>query len=742
MPPLTHRSLRHALAGPAITVILSFLAAVQALRLWAWRPGVPFSLEGDSPHVLMQVRLLLQSGWFSSYAHMGAPFGYNPSWFTTADALNFAGIMALGLLGGSPATVAGVFFILQFPLAALSAYWLSRQLHISRPLAVTVGVLFSVLPGHQLWFAHLWLSAYWMVPLALWLVLMVARGERLFPAVTRSRIDGRVPRATKLHTARTVAILAAVGLADVYYVAFTLILLGTVLVVRIGTGSRPRQLLQGTAAAGVLATLCGASLVVAMRGRVGDTITGTLPAQRVIGESEKYSGKLVELVLPWYEHRAAPLKFLSWSYGVAAAPPSVERPALGVVALVGVVGLLWYVVSRLFTGRGVKGWMASLAALLLVSLAFYTKGGLGSLVALFVSPQIRTWSRFVVFIELIGLLALGAWLTSRAALRNRHVAWPVAVALLVLGVLDQTNPAVAPDYPTLSAQRTELTSFGRDIQKTVGSCPVFQLPVVAFPEEPPPGQMGDYDHLLPSVLSPTGVTWSYGAIRGTSRADWQLALPVDRPRLLLDDLRAAGFCAVEVDHDGYAAGSDPGAALQAVLGAPVARAEIANLTAYNLGALPAPLRPVHKEAVLHPLVASLSGSLINVDGDVPFQWTGPTATITVANLGTGTRPATVSFGLRGNGIAPRSVTVSVAGAAERAFTIKPGGQELVAVDLQVPPGSLPVEVKTTGDAPVVAGTGGTTFAALRLDNLRLSTTSEANAASLQQFTAASPRSMR
>ena len=67
--------------------------------------------------------------------------------------------------GATPPRPSALFFLLGFPLAALTAYWLAREVGTTRPAAVAVGVLFSVLPGHQEWFHHLWLAAYWVVPL-------------------------------------------------------------------------------------------------------------------------------------------------------------------------------------------------------------------------------------------------------------------------------------------------------------------------------------------------------------------------------------------------------------------------------------------------------------------------------------------------------------------------------------------------------------------------------------------------
>lgn len=731
MPPPHVRARLDAVAGPTLSVVLSFVAAVQALRLWDWRPGTPLSLSGDAPTVLMQVRMILEEGWYDNTNALGAPFGLNGAWFTTADVLNFGGIRLIGLFGGDAATTSAVFFLLGFPLAALTAYWLAREVGTTRPAAVAVGVLFSVIPGHQEWFPHLWLAAYWMVPLGLWLVLRVARGEALTEPGRRHRWTA----------ARLVLVVLAVGLADVYYVAFTLLLLAVVIAIRLGTGTRPRDIVPGAAVTAAIGLLCGLTLLLATRARSADQVTGALPAQRTIGESEVYAGKLVELVLPWSEHRAAPLRFLSQAYGIAAQP-SVERPALGFVALLGVVGLLWLVLTALVTRRRVEPLTGCLAALTLLCLAFYTRAGLGSLVALFVTPQIRTWSRFVVLIALLGLLAVGLWVSRVGRRWSRRVSWVLAGALLLVGVLDQTNPAAAPDYSALRAQGSELQRYTRDLHATVGDCPVFQLPVVAFPEEPPPGSMGDYDHLLPYLTSPAGTSWSYGAIRGTSRADWQLALPVGDPARLTEDLAAAGFCAVSVDLDGYAGSEDPVADLTAAAGRPVAASDGEHLKAFDLRPLARTADAAVRDAVLRPVVVSMDGSLVEVDDGEPRQYTGPTATVRVANMGGAPVVVTVVFRVAGVGDPVRHVTVSGPGVPTQEVAVTDERSQQVTVELKAPPGTTELTLQGTGEVGTVPGTDGAGRAVLEVSDLQARGPASVNVASLQQFALASPRSLR
>jgi hypothetical protein len=278
---------------------------------------------------------------------------------------------------------------------------------------------------------------------------------------------------------------------------------------------------------------------------------------------------------------------------------------------------------------------------------------------------------------------------------------------------------------------------------------VLQLPVVAFPEEPPPGRMGDYDHLLPSVMSPPSLSWSHGGIRGTSRADWQLALPVGRTERLLEDAAAAGFCAVEVDRDGYAAGTDPIASIERVLGPALARSAEAGLAAYDLRALRARLVAARGEgwaeerrtAVLRPVVASMGGSLVEVSRDVPSQRTGPSSTVTVSNMGDDTVSVTLALTLAGVGPSDRTVSIETPD-GRREVPLRAGVEQRLTLPLDADPGRTLVRLRTSGPVAAVPGTGGEQSAALTVSSMTLSAEAPVNATALQQFAAASPASER
>ena len=303
--------------------------------------------------------------------------------------------------------------------------------------------------------------------------------------------------------------------------------------------------------------------------------------------------------------------------------------------------------------------------------------------------------------------------------RNRILGTLSAAALLLIGVLDQTNPAMAPRYQDLRNEVADLTTFSRSLEASLRpGCSVFQLPIVPFPENPPVHDMMDYAQLRPSLVS-SSLRWSYGAIRGTSLADWQLALPQKSTAALLDDVVAAGFCAVEVDRAGYAdGGATLDGELTALLGQPIATTHDDRLGAWDLAlrrtSLLARLGPdqirVAGDMVLHPVVIYSDQGAYGVERDqgMPFQWTGPTPTIDMHNFSrTTVNGVDLTFSLAGPDSNPRRFTIELPNGSTQVVDVNGGSPRQVQLVLDAAPGRNTVTITTEGDAVSAAGSANT-----------------------------------
>jgi len=629
----------------------------------------------------MQLRDIYDHGWYWRNPDLGYPYGQNGSVFPELNVSHVLLVKLLGLFSPDPYTPGVIYFVAGFPLAALTMYFLASTQGIKRLPATVIGALFASAPGHQERFEHLWLASYWVIPLGLWVSLEVLRGRTL---LLRHQ-DARGVRSVL--TSRNLTLFASltlVGLSGVYYSAFVLILMT---VAMIGRRWIARSALGWLPGLGAIAYLLGVVLIpllVAKVGASGEAVTGRLPATRHFVESELYAGKFMDLVMPWTGHRMDGLAYLTFGYN-GRGLPTVETAALGLVAVLGLGGLVLHVARAMLASRPLDPKLARWAVLGAVSFGFYTVGGLGSFAALFVTPQLRTWSRLSVILMAIGLLATGHALVAIGRSGGLLRATVVASAVLSVGVLDQTNPQRAPAYGQIERQFAQLSGYTKDLRAAVGSdCAVFQLPVVQFPEAAGLDRLGPYDQLLPYLTS-HGLSWSFGAMRGTAAGDWQLAIDPSQPGEMVRELSALGFCAIEVNNKGFDGSTDARRDLEAHLGPPVADTPESDRVAYKLPALERSADAARR--ALGPVIVSLDAYAVRREDAGPTQWVGPTSALRAVNLSKADVALQLSISVRGAGHAERVLrVVRENGETVTRATVPGGGEAQVQVNIIAAPG--------------------------------------------------------
>jgi phosphoglycerol transferase len=362
------------------------------------------------------------------------------------------------------------------------------------------------------------------------------------------------PLVSPFRSRRTLAILAAcvvIGAAAVYYAAFTLVLLAAAAVL----AAAARRSLRPVATAGILGGAIVASLAVSFAPAIVDRAReGSNPAiERFAFETEVFSLRPLQLVLPVRDHRLEPLADIKERYEDQIGVTEASFATLGIVGSVGLALLFGaLLLSAVRTGAPRGSPLFRYAAVsAVVALLFAMTGGLAPAVSFLISPQLHAWNRLSVFIAFFALLAV-ALLLDR--LRGR-TAWAVAAALLVVGALDQTTGAMTPRYDEVAAEwRSDETWVDQVDEALPEEAAVLQLPYVPFPSSPPVGRMVDYDEVRPYLHS-DDLRWSYGAMKG-------------RPEDVGDDIASPaaaaqfGFDAVAVDRFGY---PDNGAAVEAQL---------------------------------------------------------------------------------------------------------------------------------------------------------------------------------
>jgi len=561
---------------------------VVTLRLWEANLRVPFVYNAtdqpplayapDAPYYLMLTKGLVDHGSYLRIPNLGWPFSLqlydNPE---SGDNLQLAVLRGLGFFLRDAVLTMNVYYLLTFVAVSLAAWFVLRRLGVSRLVAAVVAILYSFLPYHfARGEAHLLLSGYFMVPIATLLILQVLSDDPPFTA----RRDSPEPRwRLALWSRRALPwflACAALGSTGPYYAFFAVLLLAAVVVVDLLARRSRRRVASGAVAAGVvlvvlLLNLSPSFLYWLSHGQNNQAIP------RGISETEVNGLRVAELVLPRVDHRIGAFADAQRKSDRFSPVATSERgQQLGLVGALGFVGLLVFTLSRLLRRRtddesrgppplGTRAEIGKrLGLLTIVAVVIATVSGIALIISALGVRYIRSYNRISVFIAFFALIAVAFaldWVVARVPRWHGRavVAAALCVAVLAVGVFDQTSSADIPDYKALERAWNSDDVFMHGIERDLGKgAAVFEMPYVFFPEAGSIVGTGPYDQVR-GWLHADSLRWSWGSVRGRD-GDWQGALVRLPAPEALDALTAVGFTGLMIDRAGY---EDRGARIEA-----------------------------------------------------------------------------------------------------------------------------------------------------------------------------------
>ncbi len=691
------------------TGFVAIAVVIVDLRLWKMDAHVPiFSSDGDASYYLASIKGVLEHGWFWRNPDLGAPFGQANFDFAApfGDVMHYVIVRILGVVLGDPVVVFNAFFLLCFPLIAVTAFAVMRNLGAARAAALVAAVLFTFLPYHLLRNeAHLFLTSYYAIPLIVWLVVAVAEGRQL------------VSRAAPRRTLAVVAICLVAGAASNYYAVFALLVLLTVIPVAAIARRSRRIAVQGaavTALVGLSFALCHSpAIIYPLNHGSNDRVAKRQPA-----ESELFGLKLAYMVIPRPQHRVGFMARRGKVYFATTALRSEGfEPSLGTVATLGLLAAIITLLATGIAGKAVSIRRSRIAIAGTVAFAAFvigTVGGISSLIAYEITPQVRAWNRLSLVIAFAALLAVALLLTAfadrlRARGRAAGIVATVVIAIVgVGGIFDQTSSADAPDYAAVEAAWKVDDDFAAAMQQRFpAGTKILQLPYMSYPENGSVVGVGDYD-LFKGYVHTKGLRWTYGAVRGRA-SDWMAQHPALAPDQLAVASAAAGFGAVYLDRAGYA---DSGASVAAALGAlsgPGTAAQSANGRLQFFDLRPAAARlaqhttPAERarvsNALIYPVAVAFGDGFSYQENDagVPFRWAGTDARLTLDNPLRGTRTVRFHARLFGGQATPSTVTFTLPDGSRRTAAVDHSGRT-VGFPMRLQQGDSTLRLQTDGPA--------------------------------------------
>ena len=617
--------------------VLCVLILCVFFKIWRADLRVPFYYSGDSLFYSMFIRTTLDHGWYWQNPAIGAPGGMELYDFPGLDNSVAIQLVVFSLFTHNAMLVLNLFYLLTFPFVTLTSLYVLRQFNLSFVPAVFCSLLYAFLAYHFMRNeTHFLLSAYYVVPLAVLVVLWISGQE--FALRSRKFVIALV----------ICVVLGASGVYYPFFLCFLLLIAGAI-------GALKFHKLKPLGMALIFVVVTCASIFVNLspsfiyKHRHGDV--GVV--KRSAGEAERYGLRISQMVLPVTGHRVKRLDLIKRFHNMSTLVTENDTASLGFVATIGFLGLLVQLLSHKELLPNANGLFHDLSVLNIFAVLLGIIGGFALLFAVLVSSGIRSYNRISTYVAFFSLMAVGLALervyrrTAKTAVSQTIFCGVMAVALIA-GFLDQTIPGYVPDYRGTKAEFSSDAEFVHNLEGTVpaGSM-IFQLPYIPFPEDGGLVKMRDYDHFR-GYLHSKNLRWSYGTIRNRPADRAQQMVTTLPGEEFVQALAFGGFSGIYLDRYGY---EDGGAAKEAELSNVLqtkplvssnGRLVFFNLTDYTArlrGQLPESEWKAKQETSFQPVLLDWKGGFSDVETlpSKTWRWCGSEGELHINNTSPRTR---------------------------------------------------------------------------------------------------------
>lgn len=651
-----------------ITCVLALLWSGWYLYCLTDKFTLPPDYTGDSLWYGMVFRTIIEHGSHYQTERLGAPFGlmlYDfPYFYWTQLGLS----RLLAWVTQDPTTLFIGFLLVSSSVTAAASFVAFRYFGLKIGFALAAAVIYTNLPFHLLRMpGHVFLSAYYGIPLALLTAYAVTTGRH------------RIPLWVALAAA------AICGGSGIYYAALAGAALLFVGIFDGGLGRLAWR--RWLMVFGVLCLSLSANLLPNL---VYWSEQGTNPGgfSRTARESELYGLHPLQLFLPQSEHIVKPWQDLSKRYAAEGMFGNESMTAsLGLVATFGLLAAFGHLLApgRFRLADKASRWLARMGLWLFLCAV---SGGIGTFFAYTVSPYLRALNRWSLALGFIGLFVSLALLQASSQSRRPALLWASLVLVATLAVVDQT-PYQSSDSDAAATKRVNFASdqaFVRQLESTLPKyANILILPYIAFPEAPPLHKEGVYAPLRLYYHS-RNLRFSYGAMKARLPAAWIETLSELPPEHLILAAEKSGFAAIVLLRNAYLKQS-PELEFNQRLGSPLALSETQEFVAYRLV-------PRGDQAIPLDIPPELGKGWHSweMNDSQRWAWSKGNAVLRLFNFESVEKDLVLSFSL--HSFSDRIVRIVFEGQEKARFDLMPQVMQNVRLTLHLPPGISQVQLLT------------------------------------------------
>lgn len=552
-----------------LTGMIALLITLVIYHAWNLDMYVPIGgYDSDIIGMIACIRDILNGDWVY-YSQATFPYETAHIGGVVGHAFYACFFKLISLFVKDAVVICNVFYLMMFQLTGMLAYWSLRLFKVSGKTSFICAVLYTQLPYHYLRNEiHVTLSAYMLIPLAC-VCLYYVFGGILFEGGDNGAVTFRQLNKKKLLSG--IAFCFLLGVSDIYYSALFAISCGVISVIAWVRKHDYHYFIAGFIfVVGIAVSLALVMLPSKLYGMQNDIVGyGTY---RSAYEAELYGLKWIFLLLPIQGHRIPFLAKLRHTFDTSLFYNNENTlVSLGLFLSVGFVVsvLAIFAEKKCKSELGVR--LKELGLLNIILVMIGTVGGVGSIVAVVLTPSIRCYNRICLFIAFFSAVALAllldrlfSWMAQQKA--SKWVCYGGAVVLLLVGVLEMTSAEYADgrgvyfdkfEFPSNVAEVTEKIYNDREYVKQIeeimpDNSNILQLPVVTdalFPN----GDVQVWRHQWKQIFS-HNLKWSYGDNSVGKTYLWLQRVKNLPTEQLLEAAAFVGFNGIYVDSIGYEAG--------------------------------------------------------------------------------------------------------------------------------------------------------------------------------------------
>ncbi len=514
--------------------------------------NIPFAFESDSLVYAAWIKGTMEHGWYLKNPSLAAPGISDVTDFPLSDSFHFfLAKLIYFITKGNVAFVINLLYLLSYPLVACTALFAFKRLGMILPFAFAASLLFAFQTSH--FFCnevHLLLSAYYMIPIGIWLGFWLCENRIIFFSMKEC---GNIKQfVLKNYTLLLVSISCfIIGSCGVYYAFFTnffILVLGISIAFKEGKTYPAKHALLAVSLIS-FALLINITPFLLSLWDFGRSAVALRPPY----QAEQYALKIMQILLPPLAHRLK--SFADFSYQYYTCPfMNLWGSGCSYIGFFAIIGFLGLIVS-LFLARIRNDKLYILSRLNIGALLLGMIGGFGSLFAYTFTPMIRAYGRISIFIAFFSLFAFFILLQlviNRYSRRcTQRSLWCIAIIIMGIGIFDQTSSNFKINQPAIKMAFQSDRQFVNSIEAQIPpKSKVFQLPEQCFPECVPNGKMDVYEHLRPYLHSHS-IHWSFGALLGSVPNKIHRIIAAKPIHEMIDELARLDFNGVTVCRKGY-----------------------------------------------------------------------------------------------------------------------------------------------------------------------------------------------